>query len=136
MTFDQIEQEHHRKAFIEDCRQKAWGAACDADYLSQNLDRILARFEQLKKEDSELEAKIKEAETALDSHTVDNRQKRKAMQERRNALSQQMQFVIKNHEEGQRAMRNLYQSIESNLALAKHAEKWEWNEVQKATDSV
>jgi hypothetical protein len=39
-----------------------------------------------------------------------------------------MQFMLKNHEEGQRAMQNLYQSIESNLALAKHAEKWEWKE--------
>ena len=128
MTFDEADQAKHRVAFIKDCRQKAWSAACHADYVSKSLDDVLAHFEKLKKEDTELEAKIKEAKNALDFHTVENRQKCKAMQERRNDLSRQMQFVIKNHEEGQRAMQSLYQSIESNLALAKHAEKWEWKE--------
>jgi hypothetical protein len=47
-----------------------------------------------------------------------------------NERSRQMQSVIKNHEEGQRALQNLYQSIESNLALAKHAAMWERKEVK------
>jgi hypothetical protein len=41
-----------------------------------------------------------------------------------------MQFFQRSVEEGQKAMRNLYQSIENNLALAKHAETWNWKEVQ------
>jgi CII-binding regulator of phage lambda lysogenization HflD len=52
---------------------------------------------------------------AIDYHTLENRNKRNAMQERRNALGKQMQFMLQNHEEGQKAMTNLYQSIESNL---------------------
>jgi hypothetical protein len=133
-TFTDKQQKEHREAFIEDCRQKAWSAACHADFVSKSLDEVLAGYEKLKKEDGELEAKIKEAETALDYHTVENRQKRRTMQERRNGLSRQMQFLIKNHEEGQRAMQNLYQSIESNLALAKHAETWLWKEAKATTD--
>jgi hypothetical protein len=134
VTFTDDQQKEHREAFIEDCRQKAWSAACHADFVSKSLDDVLAHYEKLKKEDTELAANIAVAEAALDSHTVDNRQKRKTMQERRNELSRQMQFVIKNHEEGQRAMQNLYQSIESNLALAKHAETWEWKEAQSDSE--
>jgi hypothetical protein len=127
-TFTSEQQEKHRKDFIDDCRQKAWSAACHAEFVAKGLDDVLAHYEKLKKEDTELEAKIKEAEKALDYHTVENRQKRKVMQERRNALFTQMAFVTENHKEGQRALQNLYQSIESNLALAKHAETWEWKE--------
>jgi hypothetical protein len=130
MTFTESEQKQHREAFIKECRQKAWGASCHADWVSKGLDEVMAHYTKLKQEDGALEAKIKEAETALDYHTVENREKRKAMQERRNELSKQMQFLLKNHEEGQKAMHGLYQSIESNLALAKHAEVWEWKEVQ------
>jgi hypothetical protein len=129
MTFTEKQQVTHRKAFIEECRQKAWGAACHADWISKGLDELLAHYGKLKQEDGELEAKIKEAETALDYHTVENRNKRKAMQERRNALARQMQFMLQHHEEARKAMQNLYQSIESNLALAKHADGWEWKEV-------
>jgi hypothetical protein len=36
--------------------------------------------------------------------------------------------MLKSHEDGQQAMQNLYQSVESNLALAAHAETWGWKE--------
>jgi len=93
MTFTKLQQGKHRQAFIEDCRQKAWGAACHADWISKGLDELLAHYGKLTQEDGELEAKIKEAETALDYHTVENRNKRKAMQERRTTLGKQMQFT-------------------------------------------
>jgi hypothetical protein len=32
-------------------------------------------------------------------------------------------------QEGQRGLNALHQSIEANLQLAKHAERWEWKEV-------
>jgi hypothetical protein len=54
------------------------------------------------------------------------------MQQHRNDLAKQMQFFQKSVEEGQKAMQSLYQSIENNLALAEHAEKWSWKEVETA----
>ena len=58
-----------------------------------------------------------------------NRNKRKSMQERRNTLAQQMKLIGENAQQGQKALEELYRSTESNLALAKHAEGWEWKEV-------
>jgi septal ring factor EnvC (AmiA/AmiB activator) len=67
-------------------------------------------------------------ETAVDSHTKDNRDKRKSLQERRNTLAKQMQALSMAMQEGQRGLNELHQSIEANLKLAKHAEAWEWRE--------
>lgn len=39
-----------------------------------------------------------------------------------------MEAIGKNHQQGQAAVAGFYQSIEANLALAKHAETWEWKE--------
>jgi hypothetical protein len=46
-------------------------------------------------EDAGLAASIKEAETAIDYHTVENRTKRKTMQERRNKLAEDMKLSEK-----------------------------------------
>ena len=93
MTFTKPEQEKHRKAFIDECRQKAWGAACHADWISKGVDDIMAHYQKLQAEDRALEEAIKAAEVAVDYHTVENRNKRKAMQERRNTLAQQMKLI-------------------------------------------
>jgi hypothetical protein len=66
----------------------------------------------------------------LNYHTVENRNKRKSLQERRNTLANQMQALQMAMQQGQQALSGLHQSIEGSLALAKHAETWEWNEVE------
>jgi phosphoenolpyruvate carboxylase len=131
MTFTKPEQTKHRKAFIDNCRQKAWGAACHADWLAG----ITSHYEKRQAEDCALEEAIKAAELAVDYHTVENRNKRKAMQERRNTLAQQMK-VISENAQGQRSLQQLYASVESNLELAKHADEWEWKEVVSETKNV
>jgi len=62
--------------------------------------------------------------TAIDYHTVENRNKRKAMQERRNKLAQDMKALAENMQRGQQSLAQIYQSVETNLQLAKHAETW------------
>ena len=128
MTFTDKQQTAHRKTFIEECRQKAWGARCHAEWISKSLDDVMAHYTKLQEEDRGLEAKIKEAELAIDYHTVENRNNRKAMQERRNALAQQMRVLGENIQAGQQSVAQLHQSAEVNLALATHAETWGWNE--------
>jgi uncharacterized protein YlxW (UPF0749 family) len=128
MTFSKEQQQHARKVFIEDCRQKAWGAACNAEWLSEKFDEQMAEFEKLQKEDGELEAQIKALDNAIDYHTKDNREKRKALQERRNALAKTKEIVGATATQLQRGMQQLYANVEQNLALAAHAETWEWKE--------
>src|SRR5690242_17806901 len=130
MTFDSGQQEKHRQSFIDACRQKAWDAACHADWIRKSLDEVVASYQKLQEQDRTLEADIKELAAALDSHTVDNRQKRKALQEKRDALAPQMQALLRNMQAGQSALNQLLQSTESALALATHAETWEWKEVE------
>ena len=66
MTFSTLQQSEHREAFIKECRQKAWGAACHADWVSKGVDELLAQYQKLEEEDRTLEADIKEAEIAID----------------------------------------------------------------------
>jgi hypothetical protein len=132
MTFTEKQQEKHRNAFIEECRQKAWGAACHAEWISTQLDKLVADYGKLKAEDDKLAEEIKALETAVDSHTKDNRDKRKALQERRNGLAPRMHVIGASVQEGQKAANSLYAGIESSLALAKHAETWEWKEAEAA----
>jgi chromosome segregation ATPase len=122
MTFTKKQQKDHREAFIHECRQKAWGAACHADWISNGLDTVMAEFQRLQDDDRALAEEIKALENAVDYHTVDNRDKRKALQERRNSLKNAMEAIAKSVQQGQQALSGLYQSIESNLQLAKHAE--------------
>jgi uncharacterized protein YgiM (DUF1202 family) len=79
------------------------------------LDKVLAEYTKLKEGDTKLEGEIKALETAADSHTKDNRDKRKALQERRNTLAKQMQAVGESHTQGQQALNGLYQSVEASL---------------------
>lgn len=130
MTFTDNQQHEHREAFIHECRQKAWGALCHAEWISKNLDDLLALYQKFQAEDGELAASIKEAETAIDYHTVENRTKRKGMQERRNKLAQDMKALGENIGRGQQSLAQLHQSVETNLQLARHAETWSWQDVE------
>jgi hypothetical protein len=59
-------------------------------------------------EDHALEEATKDAEVAVDHHTVENRNKRKSMQARRNTLVQQMTLVSENAQRGQQSLQQLY----------------------------
>src|SRR5690349_11918782 len=95
-TFTPEEQEVHRQVFIDECRQKAWGASCHADWVSKGLDSIVAENEKLQTEDRELGEEIKTLDTAVDCHTRDNRTKRKELQERRNAIAKATKALAAN----------------------------------------
>jgi uncharacterized protein YlxW (UPF0749 family) len=127
-TFTEEQQQEARSTFIAECKQKAWGAACNADWISGQLETMVADYTKLAEEDEKLAAEIKELENAADSHTKDNRDKRKALQERRNGLASQKEFLGKTIQDGQTNANRLYGTIETHLALAKHAENWDWIE--------
>jgi hypothetical protein len=124
VTFTPEQQEKHRRAFIDECRQKAWSAACHTDFIAKSLDELLADYAKMKEADEKLAEEIKTLENALDSHSKDKRDKRKTLQERRTGLSKRMEFLLMSHQQGQQALASLNQNIETNLALAKHAETW------------
>jgi predicted RNase H-like nuclease (RuvC/YqgF family) len=84
MTFTAEQQQEHREAFIKDCRQRAWAAACRTEWIGKQLDKLVEDCAELKAEDEKLEGEIETLETAVDYHTVENRAKCKALQERRN----------------------------------------------------
>lgn len=130
MTFTEKQQKEHRAAFINECRQKAWGALCHAEWISKNLGQVIGHYQKLQAEDAAFEASIKEAEIAPDYHTVENRNKRKAMQEHRNKLVQEMNNLGTNIKQGQQSLTALHQSAETSLSLVEHAETWEWKEVE------
>jgi len=133
-TFTDKQQTAHREAFIKECRQKAWNLACHADWVSKSIDTLIADYQKLQEEDRQLEADIKELASALDYHTVENRDKRKAKQERRNAIGRSIEHVGKIAQEGQKTMEQLLVGVESALQLAVHAETWEWKEVETKPD--
>ena len=133
-TFTDEQQQEHRAAFIRECRQKAWGVACHADFISTGLDKVMMEYEKLHGQHELHTEKIKEYETALDSHTKDNRDKRKALRERCTELAKTMEQLGANAQQGQQALQGLYQNVETNLALAAHAEGWEWKEALPAND--
>jgi hypothetical protein len=43
-----------------------------------------------------------------------------------------MEFIDRTVQEGQNSANNLHARIETYLALAKHAETWEWKESESA----
>lgn len=135
MTFTKAEQADARRAFVDECRQKAWAAACHADWIARSLDELMEQYKKLQEQDRTLEADIKELQSAIDSHTVENRNKRKALQEKRNTLGPQMQAIAGNAQQGQKALEQLYAGVETSLALAKHAETWEWKEVENGQEA-
>jgi hypothetical protein len=79
MTFTEKQQKEHREAFIHECRQKTWGARCHAEWMEKGLDSVMAMYQDLQKQDRRAEEEIKALETAVDYHTVENRNKRKAI---------------------------------------------------------
>jgi hypothetical protein len=44
-TFTEAQQKEHREAFIHKCRQKASGAACNAEWVGKQLDEMMAQFQ-------------------------------------------------------------------------------------------
>jgi hypothetical protein len=42
MTFTAEQQQRHRATFIDDCRQKHWGAACHANWVGEQFDKLRA----------------------------------------------------------------------------------------------
>jgi phosphoenolpyruvate carboxylase len=132
MTYTDEQQADHRKQFIDECRQKAWGAACHADWISKGIDELLAQYQKMQEQDRALEGEIKELADALDSHTVANREKRKLKLKERDTLAEQLKALAANAQQGQQAMQQLLQSVETNLALATHAEKWTRTEIAEA----
>ena len=65
----------------------------------------MAEYEKLRPKTAEFEADIKALETAADYHTVENRNKRKELQERRNAIAKAIGAIGQNMQQGQRAYR-------------------------------
>jgi chromosome segregation ATPase len=126
-AFSKSEQHTFRQVFILECRQKAWGATCNAAWISKELDTLVAQYEELAAEDHKHEEEIKTLENAVDQHTVENRNKRKALRERREVLKGVTSALAANVKQAQQAMVNLRQSAETNLALASYAAEWEWN---------
>ena len=63
-----------------------------------------------------------------DSHTKDNRDKRKVLQERRSTIAKGMQILQAEMQQGQQGLNGLHQSIEGSLQLAAYAQTWEWKE--------
>lgn len=120
----------HRAAFIEECMQKAWGAACHAAWISESVDKLLADHKRLQEEGNGYDSDIKKLAGRVDSHTVENRNKRKAPQEKRNGPAAQMQFLAQAAQQGVKSMEQMHVSIETHLALAKHAETWDWKEAE------
>jgi len=53
VTFTEEQQKEHRAAFIKECRLKAWSAACHADWINKQLDKIFAEYTKLKEEDAQ-----------------------------------------------------------------------------------
>src|SRR6266702_5844648 len=104
MTFTDVQQAHHRQAFIEECRQKAWGATCHAEWIGKQLDDLMTQYRKLSDDLVALGTEIKALETALDSHTKDNREKRKTLQVRRDDLVKAMDGIARSATEGQKAM--------------------------------
>jgi chromosome segregation ATPase len=94
------------------------------------LDKLIEDNGKLKAEDEKLEGEIKTLETAVDAHTKDNRNKRKALQERRNVIKSQMEQLGRDVQQGQLGANELYQSIKASFQLAAHPETWEWKEVE------
>jgi predicted nucleic acid-binding Zn-ribbon protein len=66
----------------------------------------MKEYEKLKAEDDALAAEIKRLETALDRHTKDNREKRKALQDQRTGLSRGMQALSQQIAQGQEVMQD------------------------------
>ena len=100
------------------------------------MEGLFDEHQKLIDEDARLEKEIKALDNATDHHTVENRTKRKRMQEVRKQLSKQMEITKTTVQRGVREMRELLQTAEFNLKLAKHAETWEWKEAENKPEGA
>ena len=48
MAFTPEQQQQRRQAFIDERHQKAWGAACHADWIGSQLDKLVSDYGKLK----------------------------------------------------------------------------------------
>lgn len=129
-TFTSTQQLEHRTQFIEECRQKAWGAACHAEWISKNMDRLHERYNKLHADDTLLKGDLEKIAADPDKYSPENRAKKRDIESRREQLAADMKAIAPHAQEGQKALMNLRNSIESALELAKHAETWTWKEVE------
>jgi hypothetical protein len=134
-AFNTKEQAAHRKAFIDECLQKAWGAACHAGFIEKNLNESIAAYQKLQAEDKKLDEEINTYADALDQHTVANRNKRAELQKTRTNIANEMKLIARNTQQGAESMQKLLTSKEQNLLLAEHAKDWSWVEKEKPTVS-
>jgi hypothetical protein len=44
MTFPAEQQQRHRAGLIDDCRQKVWGAACNANRVGAQPDKLIEDY--------------------------------------------------------------------------------------------
>jgi hypothetical protein len=135
-TFTKEQQAQARKSFIDKSRENAWGAACHADFLAKTIEGLFVEHQKLIDEDARLETEIKALEEATDHHTVENRTKRKRMQEVRQQISKQMEVAKTAIQRAVQQMQELLQTAEFNLKLAKHAETWEWKESESKPEEA
>ena len=66
MTFTEDQQRPLRAHFITECHQKAWGAACNADYIAKEIDDLTAEAAKIQERDRKLEEEIKTLKSAFD----------------------------------------------------------------------
>jgi hypothetical protein len=116
-TFTEKENSDCREVFIKECKQKAWGAACHADFISKRLDGAMAEYQKLEAQSTQLGEESNWLEAAPDHYTAENRNKRKAIQTRRDGLNKTMGPISANVQQTNRAVAELHRNIESNLAL-------------------
>jgi hypothetical protein len=136
MNFTDDQQQKHRDAYIEETRQKAWGAACHADWIAQGLDHAMVVYTDLKKRSDENLEEQKRLKDGLDSHTDENQAKRKQLRDEREAVEQKIAEITKNIQQGQLLLQQLYQSVETNLELAEHCKTWSWKEADPKKDDI
>jgi len=135
--FNDQQQSEHRQAFTKDCMQKAWGAACHADWIQKSLDKLLAHYQALKAQDRELEERIKTNADGTNGHTKENRNLRADLQKKRSVIGTQMRLIAQNIQQGAATMQKMLDSVDQNLLLADHAQSWNWIErvePEKSTD--
>ena len=136
MIFTLDEQKEHRASFIKDARARAWGAICHAEFVSKELDKLGETFEKYQKEAENCKEEAKKLETALDYHTVENREKRKALMVRVSELENtKITEIFEAMKKGQQAHQSLLQAAETALDLATHAETWEMKEAPEVVTS-
>lgn len=124
ITFTKLQNDTHRKSFIESCRQNAWNTACHADHLEGQIAERIVEYRNCSQKYADIKAEIDKLAAAIDAHTFDNRQKRKQLQAELNGAGSQMERLIKIAEEGRAAVAQMRAQAAQYDALAKHAESF------------